>query len=1296
MARFFQSIFGKQQATTPPAAALRINTSLQGVPIPIILGGQARVSVNVIDYFAFFSQPTTGGGGGSKGGIFGGSGGQQQTNYYASLVLAMAQGPIAAVEQVWIGGTAYAADAAPIAGQTALPSNFEWFYGTYPQTPWGYSEASYPARAYGYTGIAYLAGSTVGLGSSPSLPTYTAEIRSLNSNVVAGQPDGDPAAAISGFLTNPYWGAGFPAARIGSFTSYQSCCYALGLLVSPVVASPVQASSVVTDLTTATNAAACWDDGVLTVKPYYESPVALGAVSTLTETHIVPNIAYPAILVGNAGSFVADLGVTYQSGGSLKPVPAYTGSLPQGSYSVTPGGMYYFSTADIGAVVLMQYQWAAVAAYVPDTVPIYDFTVDDCLPNHASIGTGNVNQDSPFVIVRKPRDQVFNNIKLEYLDRNNNYNPVDIEQKDESSIYAFGRERASDIKQYHFFCLGSAAAQSVALQLGRQAVVRMFQWTVGRHFMMILRLMKIATVTDPNIPGLIRQGVRIIEIQENDDFSITITAEEFLGTVSAPQYGTQAGSGYAINANVTPLSVNTPIVFEPPGAALGPTPVGNTPEVWMAVSGGNNTGAADPNWGGAIVNISIDGVNYQDIGTINGAARQGVLTTGLPNYLGTNPDTGNTLTVNLAESNGSLATISSLGSQLAANLCIVDDEMFSYTTATLVSGNTYTLSGLNRGLYGTVIQAHAAGAPFARLDSAIFQYSLPPQYVNQTLFFKFQSFNHFGLGTQALASCNAYIFTPEALAYAHPLAAALEVNSVDLGSVASATSAVDDFGGGVGLLTSTTQQPYILTQIDLQAAFILSTLSLIYSSSPAQNMIAPQVSGASTQKFTFATWVKFGGTIETANLFQAQQGGTSANQVLISAVVAAGPSISFAISGNNNGVSFMSLTTSALITDGLWHHVVVGIDTTQATAANRVKLTIDGTAETLSGTQPAQSTTMPLTVGSSNMGGSTGGTITNVGGYRIHTFTASGSFTVTGFSAVDYLVVGGGGAGSGVNSYGGAGGGGAGGFVPGSTSVTPQIYPITVGAGGATAGANGGNSSFGSIATAIGGGGGGNPASAGGSGGGAQGMGPGGAGTAGQGNAGGAGAGLGAGGGGGGANAAGGASSSGPGAGGAGTPSSITGAAVTYAGGGGGFVGVAGSPYGPGGAGGGGTGGASAGTNGLGGGGGGNFQGGSGVVIIRYPFSTAGGTNTFGGGFDGKMAQTYYIDGQQLPYTDFAGGIPLAPIAYLGTYSGVADAFYAYNNTSNPVTLGNDLSGKNNNATTVNMTVAGNSSTDYP
>jgi len=285
----------------------------------------------------------------------------------------------------------------------------------------------------------------------------------------------------------------------------------------------------------------------------------------------------------------------------------------------------------------------------------------------------------------------------------------------------------------------------------------------------------------------------------------------------------------------------------------------------------------------------------------------------------------------------------------------------------------------------------------------------------------------------------------------------------------------------------------------------------------------------------------------------------------------------------------------------------------------------------------------------------TGGTVTDSGDYRIHTFNSDSNFVVASVGCspgvntqVSYMVVAGGASG-GFSTANAAGGGGAGGFREGKISsdpytdspldagagleVTAQSYPVTVGGGGSAPpsssndGTAGSNSVFSTVISAGGGGGGrhvevGNPGGSGGGGGGGSASGR----AGGNGNTPPVsppqGANGGQGGspspdqmsaGGGGATAVGtNASNPTSGAGGAGATTSITASPVARAGGGGGGgVPGQGSP-GAGGTGGGGAGGnggaGTAGTTNTGGGGGGGSNssaggaGGSGVVVIRYKF----------------------------------------------------------------------------------------------
>ena len=266
----------------------------------------------------------------------------------------------------------------------------------------------------------------------------------------------------------------------------------------------------------------------------------------------------------------------------------------------------------------------------------------------------------------------------------------------------------------------------------------------------------------------------------------------------------------------------------------------------------------------------------------------------------------------------------------------------------------------------------------------------------------------------------------------------------------------------------------------------------------------------------------------------------------------------------------------------------------------------------------------------------TGGTETQCGDFKIHTFTGPGTFDVTSIGLpsvpadqkkIDYMIVAGGG-GSGYH-YGSGGGGG--GFRESKTAgvsgcwtasplvsscsitVSEQAYPIVVGAGGSGApgggpfvGGKGSDSSgLGKTSTGGGFGIGASPGAAtggpGGSGGGAGGTSPGGSGGSGntppvsppQGQNGGGPSGPNAGSGGGGA---GGAGPSGK-PGGAGVTSSINGSPVARSGGG--SAGPGPTPAPPGGSA---YGAAGAANTGAGAGGDAQAAGGSGIVVIRYKF----------------------------------------------------------------------------------------------
>jgi hypothetical protein len=416
------------------------------------------------------------------------------------------------------------------------------------------------------------------------------------------------------------------------------------------------------------------------------------------------------------------------------------------------------------------------------------------------------------------------------------------------------------------------------------------------------------------------------------------------------------------------------------------------------------------------------------------------------------------------------------------------------------------------------------------------------------------------------------------------------------------------------------------------------------------------------QIWTWSGWVKRGTLATLGTLFS---GGTTSGDTT---------NFNIAFTANDTIALSSNLTswrvTSAVYRDpAAWYHLVIAVDTTQATADNRIKLYVNGLQVTAFGTNTAitqNSNTGVNSTEAQNLGRRASGSdrytdsyltevqlidgqaltpnsfgtfnsygvwqpITYGGSYGTNGFYLP--FTNTGALTASYLVVAGGG---GTSSGGGegSGGGGAGGLLTSTTTINPGTsYTVVVGAGGAATSATQANGNSGSNTTAfsltaIGGGGSGNGSEAtyknglsGGSGGGGgvgypAGNGAGGAGTSGQGYAGGSCTGygspfLGAGGGGAGAVGANGATA-GTGNGGIGIASSISGTSTYYAGGGGGGA-VSGT----------------AGAGGSGGGGRGNTDGTAG---------TAGTANTGGGAGGGSL----YLGG-------YSGGSGVVIVSYTGT-----------------------------------------------
>ena len=380
------------------------------------------------------------------------------------------------------------------------------------------------------------------------------------------------------------------------------------------------------------------------------------------------------------------------------------------------------------------------AVYTPNVTPPYDLTDDDFIPNGGD----------PIRGMRKSPADAFNHVRIEFLSRGawdavnkvwlGAYNIEIAEAKDSVNIDQFGL-RSMPILKAHWICDPTVARTVAQLLMQRSLYVRneyefKLPWTK-----VMLEPMDLVTLTDPGL-RFNKLPVRITKITEADDGELDIIAEDFpLGIATSVLYPTQAGAGFQHDYAAAPGSINAPVIFEAPGALTT-----NGLELYVAAAG---TGAL---WGGCRVWVSLDGTSYKQIGTINGGSRYGALTN--------SPAAGGMVAVSLVS--GALTSGSAADMAALNTLCYIggaSPEFLAYGTVTLTAALAYTLTTAGRGVYGTSGQAHSAGDPFVRVDTAVAKSGpIDLGYIGKTVHIKCTSFNFYGAAEESLANVTDYTF----------------------------------------------------------------------------------------------------------------------------------------------------------------------------------------------------------------------------------------------------------------------------------------------------------------------------------------------------------------------------------------------------------------------------------------------------------------------------------------------------------------------------------------------------------
>lgn len=818
----------KSQASQQAAVSgLQLQSSAYGKVIPIVYG-TTRIAPNLIWYGDFVATPqqSSGGGAGKGGGGGGGKSGSSGSYVYQTAVaLGLCEGPIAGVGNVYLDKTVTSLSALGLSFFSGAYGQAPWGYLLSQAAP--VSEAyTIPAAApYSITvaqasdfllddGVTKNAsGSYSRVDSSPGALQYTVQLfedtslyytfNAANAGAVVGityQVDYQTLDTV--YATIPSAAPYNVIVTAGSSTLSDEGVVGTSSVFSATTGTPTANQYTVLDgvynyaaanagaaITimyytasgnpalgysgTAYAAASAYQLGTSAQLPNHNMEVignssftsttnGLDADPSLLIADLLTNAHYgcgfPSARLGNLSVYQA-----YCLANGLWISPAYTDQAQASSMlddiATATNSAFVWSQ---GLLSLVPYGDENISgngySYTPPSAPLYNLTDDDFLPNSNVTGSSATVTDDPVLLTRMRPSDAMNDIKIEVLDRTNYYNTAVIEAKDQALIQAFGLRTASS-SQMHMFCDLNAAQLSAQLQLQRQAIRNTYQFTLDQRYV-LLDPMDIVTLTDANL-GLNQQWVRITEITENDDASLSISAEEYLaGTGSASLYSFQQGIGFSGNYNVAPGNVNMPVIFEPTAA------LAENLEVWLAISGG-------PLWGGCDVYISNDGTSYRNVGTVTGSARTGLLTSTLssvvPSATGVTIDAINTLAVNCQQSDAQLLSASQNDALSLATLCYVDGEYIAYENALLSGANSYDLSWLVRGAYGTVPKMHPVGAQFARLDNSIFSFSYTQDFIGTTVYIKLVSFNIYGGGRQLISEVQPYAYTLTGVAYSSPL-----------------------------------------------------------------------------------------------------------------------------------------------------------------------------------------------------------------------------------------------------------------------------------------------------------------------------------------------------------------------------------------------------------------------------------------------------------------------------------------------------------------------------------------------
>jgi len=258
--------------------SLRYNTSQAGSPIHLCYGTQ-RVSVNLLEFWGFSGKA---GGKGGKG--LGNSGGKKGSNqqYSVNVAFGLCQGPVSFQDgaghdlRIWAnGGIAQGLGAVGLNGYGGGD-------GQAPDPVFQSADTNQPV--IGYSGLCYVTGTPVQLGSAPALPNLSFEIHGVAAGTAGPDfpDDARPDQIVADLLTNPRYGAGFPAGHLdstGSLADWGLYCQAARLVMSLLLDRQQPAARWLEEVAQLTVSAVVWSGNLLKIIPYGDMALSANGAS---------------------------------------------------------------------------------------------------------------------------------------------------------------------------------------------------------------------------------------------------------------------------------------------------------------------------------------------------------------------------------------------------------------------------------------------------------------------------------------------------------------------------------------------------------------------------------------------------------------------------------------------------------------------------------------------------------------------------------------------------------------------------------------------------------------------------------------------------------------------------------------------------------------------------------------------------------------------------------------------------------------------------------------------------------